>query len=216
MPEKVNSIGFDPEPNKEEHLLNIIAKTSYYSPKRQYTKKDSLNISSYSVFLNKLGWKLKSIKFDKPRTLKLSFEVDELVIDYECDLDALVSTGSQFFVISRKFIDQKILIKLFFSLKKKNVKQFTSLERKKFNGLMKLFEQVINIPFNKELNIFSDTVNSKIFIDLNDEIMSDFEYIIFVIFRLIQELGQKIPTYEKSYSDKFLFEKIVKEELGNI
>lgn len=213
MNEKITNIGFAPDLTREEHFSNLISKANY-NPKRQQPKKDSLNLSSYTVFLNKLGWKLKSVKFEKPRTLFLVFQIGDIQIDFECDLDDLISMGLQHLIIAKDFPDKKFRLKLFFTLRKKNIKNFTSLELRKFNSILSIFDKLNNIDFQDELNVFSNTKLSGLFSDeVSDKLIYDFEYIVFVIFRLIQSIGENAGSTDSKITDKILFEKVIKEKI---
>ena len=165
-----------------------------YHLKKAYIKKigeqDSIDFSPTIVFLNKINWRIKKLKYESKEKINILFEADKFEIQTSLDLLKLDETSTLDYNITKPIHsvskDYNMLANFSIILKKINYYEEFILKDLVFLNL--LFEKFINLNVKDELNKRDSVVLNSLFEEFEPELSEEFDFINNSLFIFLKKL----------------------------
>jgi hypothetical protein len=152
---------------------------------------DSIIFSPAAVYLSRLKWHLKEIKYPSKEKVVINFLVDDLEFKTEFDFLVFYSLNRQNFeVISESFVEgEKLKSSAEISLRKNEIILSDEVNIQKFPTLKKLFSRISELKVDTTLDKKDSFALEDIIADLNIDLYREFNLLLYILYNFIDKLG---------------------------
>ncbi len=184
---------------------------------RDFFPKDSIVFSSAAVFLSKLNWFVKEVKFTKDNKVHLVFFISEFEFQTTIDFVSFYNNLRQEFKVIKKnsgdYRDSLLTAKL--SLKKHELNFDESIDNYRLTGVKNLFSRINNVNMGTDLQRTDSYVLNSLLDGIKEELIYEMEQIQNAVYTFIQKFDKfkfhENYVFEDDGSDKLIIERISKE-----
>lgn len=187
------------------------------SSTREFFPKDSIVFSPAALYLAKLNWFAKDVRFSSDNKVHLVFEVAGLEFQTIIDFGNFYKDLRQIYFISEtKVEDEKVsLLKAELSVKKTQININENIENYRLTGLRNLFNRIDNLSSGTKL-LRTDSSSIKVLLEgISEEISFEMEHIQSAVYTFIQKFDKfkfnNNHFFEFDGLDLLILERISKE-----
>ncbi|MFH0734182.1 MAG: hypothetical protein V1773_07745 [bacterium] len=184
---------------------------------REFFPKDSIVFSPAAVYLSKLNWFVKEVKFTTDNKVHLVFYISEFEFQTNIDFLNFYSNIRQEFKINKKNIgDYKdSLLSVNLSIKKQEVVINDSIENYRLTGVKNLFSRINNMNLGTKLKRTDSYALNGLIDGIKEELTYEIEQIQSAVYTFIQKFDKfkfnENYIFEDDGSDILIIERISKE-----
>ena len=184
---------------------------------RELFPKDSIVFSPAAVFLSKLNWFVKEVKFTKDNKVNLVFYISEFEFQTTIDFVGFYNNLRQEFkIIKRNPGDYRdSLLTATLSLKKQELTFDESIDTYRLTGVKNLFSRINNVNLGTDLQRTDSYALNGLLDGIKEELVYEMEQIQRAVYTFIQKFDKfkfhENYIFEDDGSDKLIIERISKE-----
>lgn len=159
---------------------------------KEHFPKDSLAFSPAAVYLSKLNWFAKEIRFTNDNKIFLVLVISDFEFRTVVDLNNFYKNLRQVFFITKYFPDnyRNSIISAQISVKKNKINLNEKIENYRLTGLKNLFNKVNSFSNGTKLTIEESYTLNGLLDGIKEEILAEFEKILNAIYTFIQKFDK--------------------------
>lgn len=158
----------------------------------EFFPKDSIAFSPAAVYLSKLNWFAKEVRFAKDNKVFLVLVISDFELKTIIDLKNFYKELRQVYYISRRIPDnyKDTIINAQISYKKEKVKFNEVIENYRLTGLRNLFFRIDSFSYGTKLSIEESYTLNELLDGIKDEIWNELEKIQNAVYTFIQKFDK--------------------------